>query len=1679
MGASELPPGTASPLASTMVRAESTALEALLVDRIERELRRAGGSLGDPAPVREAVRAVLLQPEFSPAEVAVLDGSAPGSEIAPLARVIALRVESALRAGMEAVATEESLELPRVLYADGDPASITAAVTLTLRGAQAGTLMQSMPAPHGGPTPGESALLLAAPEAYEQFQQQSATLTQVGTQSFFTAEEVLDGTVTYSSGPVSDVEVARVPRDAGLPELADRARRKAAETGVTATLGQRALAGDLTGELLDRKYRVLRKIGSGGFGAVYEAEDEILDTRVAIKVLNTRAARSKGSLEEFKEEARRLTKLRHPNIVDWKAFGETEDGTLFFVMELLNDGEELGDLLERENVLETRRAGRILLQLLDALRTAHHLSETESMLHLDLKPGNVFVLPGRVGRQTDLVKVIDFGIGQYISRDSAAAQGAHAGPAAIEAPAPAGPSRPAGQTLPGATRPATVPLGGSNAPTAVTRVQSCTPEYAAPEQCAHLLPGRDAVALDGRADLYSVGVIGYEMLTGDLPYERPKSTRARRELLIRRIEEPHRRLPLKGSRLRKDLSRFIERCLEREREARWPDARAAYEALYAILNPPVWRLLAKVSAVFVALFGVLFYAFGGATAATTLIDGRHPDTGEVLAQGARLQFSARRPELAVEFGVTEGEPPELAREWELLEVVEGAGDGEEGSSERAAGQRLEGWSVRPDPAGGRLLFEAPPGLTASEARLARLRARDGSHESRGDFYLVYIAEGLDVSGAVPRIVGRDPSHDRFVPAGQRLEIPLDLEPLVPGDLEVLELKARDAGDNWVATRFSRLEPSSRTAVYVLDDMRVLGLERGAGSILARVSDRAGQDWEAAELELPATVITEVLTFEVLEFEGLDEGVGVWYLTGPGIDVQVELSTEAYLSWQLVRGPHRFKGALPGRGEEARRTYTIDLEAAMGEGLDLTLLQEDGKAYDDGQLTVTVEDVSFTSRVIRQEGEQTERLRFGYLGEAPVLLEARLREGVTSPADPRLLVTNGPLPVLELRTPHTGSDVQVKVQGEDLPETLIAKAAPTGGGAAVAECRLPIQDPGRYELFITPAYVVRAGEEEQSIEGERSSYVLVLDQAAPEVTLTPWSLGEARRVTQLDPGSITWRAVVEDDSAGTLDWSVWLQREPGGERVGVGPWDQESEDWLAGGAPLELAPERPWQRDGFYRLVVGARDEAGNVRAAGTEEEPSGADLTFDFEVAARPPSCRILGPAGEGRTWDPVGEDTFELWLKAWDPNGVSGVRAVVRPAEEESAGALEPVRIPESADGSPAWAVPEPTGWDDGLVSPTFEWKPRARFLHPWSEVPVVIEVYARDAAGNELAEPVTRRATFPWIDERFKQLLVAEPPGEGPEISPMRLIGKAGQSTYVFGGQGGDAERDRFLRAGLVSPFRGDYKPRKVVFKTAAIVPYYVDEREASEGEFARFVRAPEGQGYGDPELWPRLSSGPDPDRRAAFLARLDPNSTLPVTGVSWDEAYAYARWVGKRLMSLVEWEYAVRGGPEHYRVYPSDEPEDEPWAAARRDPAYRLTSPHPVDLVRDPADDAGSALPRGSNASLHGILSLTTNVMEWTSTPYFSGYDQPYGGADDLWYLRPEEAAAQATLLPTATTDYFAVGGSYRNPDTALHFSSTRRRAREGRSDLGFRCALSLAEARELERTGSPSGVRYSFR
>ena len=189
---------------------------------------------------------------------------------------------------------------------------------------------------------------------------------------------------------------------------------------------------DLTGDVVAGKYRFDRQIGAGGFGAVYEATDLKLGTRVAIKVLS-----HAQQFRELRDEARRVGRLSHPNIVDWKAFDELEDGTGYFVMELI-DGEELDEILLRESTLEPERAAGILLQILDALRAAHHVGDDESILHLDLKPKNVFVLPPNNVGEPERVKVIDFGIGQHMSAGQRVERPATVAPVAADADAAPG-----------------------------------------------------------------------------------------------------------------------------------------------------------------------------------------------------------------------------------------------------------------------------------------------------------------------------------------------------------------------------------------------------------------------------------------------------------------------------------------------------------------------------------------------------------------------------------------------------------------------------------------------------------------------------------------------------------------------------------------------------------------------------------------------------------------------------------------------------------------------------------------------------------------------------------------------------------------------------------------------------------------------------------------------------------------------------------------------------------------------------------------------------------------------------------------------------------------------------------------------------------------------------------------
>jgi serine/threonine protein kinase len=220
---------------------------------------------------------------------------------------------------------------------------------------------------------------------------------------------------------------------------------------------------DLIGTEVNDRYRVLELIGEGGMGKVYLAEHVGIGKRVALKVLHPSYSRMLDLVERFRREARAASKIGHPNIVDVTDSGTTADGSAYFVMEYL-EGVELGSVIEREGALDVARALKITGQICRALAAAHR----EGIIHRDLKPENIFLIT-RDGA-ADVVKVLDFGIAKTTEAEA---------------------QRERRLTSPG------MAMG--------------TPEYMSPEQAA----GRPA---DARCDVYALGAIMYEMVTGIPPY---------------------------------------------------------------------------------------------------------------------------------------------------------------------------------------------------------------------------------------------------------------------------------------------------------------------------------------------------------------------------------------------------------------------------------------------------------------------------------------------------------------------------------------------------------------------------------------------------------------------------------------------------------------------------------------------------------------------------------------------------------------------------------------------------------------------------------------------------------------------------------------------------------------------------------------------------------------------------------------------------------------------------------------------------------------------------------------------------------------------------------------------------------------------------------------------------------
>ncbi len=245
----------------------------------------------------------------------------------------------------------------------------------------------------------------------------------------------------------------------------------------------------LIGQTLDEKYLIDRQLGRGGMGAVFHATHVGTQRPVALKVIAPRLMSDPASLERFRREARAAGKLQHPNVVNVTDFGIADvDHTpiAYLAMELL-EGFTLGSFIRWQQRLSLAATIDIVEQVAIAVARAH----AAGIVHRDLKPENIWLVPdGRGGYQ---VKVLDFGIATFLT-----------------AGAPSELAKTVEKPLPHAREAAEEPI----TLTQLTRAGAVigTPAYMSPEQC-------EGAALDFRSDIYSLGVITYEMLTGQRPFD--------------------------------------------------------------------------------------------------------------------------------------------------------------------------------------------------------------------------------------------------------------------------------------------------------------------------------------------------------------------------------------------------------------------------------------------------------------------------------------------------------------------------------------------------------------------------------------------------------------------------------------------------------------------------------------------------------------------------------------------------------------------------------------------------------------------------------------------------------------------------------------------------------------------------------------------------------------------------------------------------------------------------------------------------------------------------------------------------------------------------------------------------------------------------------------------------------
>ncbi len=1434
---------------------------------------------------------------------------------------------------------------------------------------------------------------------------------------------------------------------------------------------------DLVGEILDGDYRVDEFLGKGGFGSVYKGVEIATGAEVAIKVMHPSVAIRNRSNSNFTAEAQRLTLCKHPGVVDWKKYKPNPRGISYLVMEYF-PGKELGDLIDsEEEELSDGEKRSILMQVLDALRAAHHLPNGEVMLHLDLKPSNVLVARGAAGKDPE-VKLIDFGIGQYSGEQAPPGPGSQT----IDEFGTEGAGRAGAATR---ERSGSFGLEGKLLSTnAVRRAAGGTALYASPEQCRHLRKDRNIETLDMRSDLYSFGVLAYKLLSGDYPYQgfndiedslRSGVSRGNAywEAFRIHIDEPHRPLRSIAPQVDKRLAAAVERCLAKAPGSRFENTDEAYALFKSILQPQA-KTLGLVGA------GLLGLVLVGATWALTKGDGGTERLGQDLplvvfdgkewvekAQGESSVGLVASPGSGPKFRFAGGVPSDLGL----------VSDGDF--------QGMDGVDLAVDPADQELVQLLSQGEGWGEAERVRLTWADGAELSRGfDLRAVPTLDWGPGPDGIRLIAGDGSVNDL---AGEPAEFVL----ATPGLEYTLEVDASGVQELVWDPDFNE---SSKLRVRVGD---------GPGRALPK------KDYSAMRLKLsadqlrpreggePVEISFEAVGIDRAEY-ALPWGARVQPLLEPiRLDrVEVELihkGTQDVLQVaRLSEGNGVARYGMVCRSEHAdyaaadlglRMRTTVEPNAA---GYRMELLAGDGALSsisggpDDRRAPALTWDLPALQEAGGKIGHAVQDLVLEV--DQPTVFGFEL-----GPAQRRELVVDyDPLPVAFQASLQQDGKSLALLPGAEADAAVTAGEADFHAGAL----DVLIEGKGRWlavvELGVDSGFRRSSGLEDSGKLSMTLDLRSTADRSPVPVSLRVWSEHdlppggsldeldghlagarddapwecpeayragcrefEARALVAMDlglsvqlkgaeparildpkPGANRIRladAVLRCEVLEVMGTAILEASLDGGESIALAA--------LADGVAFELPLPGDWDEDVLVEHEV-------SLVARDTERIGKPAELQLELEISSRGPKVFFDRPVKD-TPWTPSG-DRLNLSVEIRDPNGVETASAQLTWPD----GSSQALDLVQRREGANFWTteIPADSQWSEGegsLVVTATDQLGVVAVSEPLVFVLDRIDPSYPDRVG-------TRVLTSDGRIETSDMLLVEVPAGSMYPVPNVRSefdtivkqLEVAGMRYFqrtVLRSQHIDGLEDLHSSA------------YRRLLKFPMDASYYLDRQEVSFGQYLEYLRATR-KTYGTPDslINPMTAVAGRGTVEAAIehFEGFDP--ALPVVGVNWFEAAAYADWAGKRLPTWFEWECAVRGGIGRTRVFARNTP------FGGGEPGFAWVSGlskglRPAWLEEQPL-------------SPEGFAHLGGNVSEWTST---RDRDEE-NAATSPWTLLGESSSSNPASMRSS---FMLVGGSLTSGAPIHDFLAVMsQRANKAGNSLGkdglpwgsdrlqgFRCAL----------------------